>query len=376
MSEIQTSTWSELAASNNSSSPNGAPEGMPANGVNDTIREIMAALKRDWNRQHSTVLATGGTNSYSVSLSTNPTAWIQGLPVSFNAHLANTGAAQVYYGNLAVKTMKKASTSGLADLDSGDIQVNAHVKGEYNASADAVVIYAGLLTSQARQSGAFDVSGTLSVGGNINAGASLLVAGEADVSATLSAGHLIVTGAARFNGSASFSGTAVFATGIKFGDGSLQTTAAVGGKLLQHSSTANAAMATGTTTIPADDTIPQNTEGDQYMDITFTPTSASSVLEIDVQILVGSQSQALIVALFQDTTANAKMAVFEDPSTANPYARTIRFRFLDSAASTSARTYKVRAGLITAGTLTFNGQTGARLLGGVAYSFITVREFG
>lgn len=39
--------WSTTAASNNSASPNGAPEGMAPSGVNDTIRELMAQV-RSW----------------------------------------------------------------------------------------------------------------------------------------------------------------------------------------------------------------------------------------------------------------------------------------------------------------------------------------
>lgn len=40
-------SWSSTAGSNNSASPNGAPEGMSPSGVNDTIRQNMASI-RDW----------------------------------------------------------------------------------------------------------------------------------------------------------------------------------------------------------------------------------------------------------------------------------------------------------------------------------------
>lgn len=39
------STWSTTAASNNSAPPDGWPEGMNPNAVNDTAREMMAAIK-------------------------------------------------------------------------------------------------------------------------------------------------------------------------------------------------------------------------------------------------------------------------------------------------------------------------------------------
>jgi hypothetical protein len=44
-----------------------------------------------------------------------------------------------------------------------------------------------------------------------------------------------------------------------------------------------------------------------------------------------------------------------------------------TAGTTSATTFKVRGG-VNAGTLTFNGEVGARLFGGVCASSITVTE--
>lgn len=146
------------------------------------------------------------------------------------------------------------------------------------------------------------------------------------------------------------------------------------GSLVQVAVGSLATMTTGTTVVPADDTIPQNTEGDEYLTVSITPKSASNTIEIDVTLLVGSQSQPVVVALFQDSTADALAAVFEDPSSANPFARVIRFVHRMTAGTTSATTFKVRAGVTTAGTLTVNGQTGARLLGGVAKSYVIARE--
>lgn len=44
MSDV--STWSITAASNNSASPDGFPEGMPPSALNDSAREVMAAVAR------------------------------------------------------------------------------------------------------------------------------------------------------------------------------------------------------------------------------------------------------------------------------------------------------------------------------------------
>jgi hypothetical protein len=134
------------------------------------------------------------------------------------------------------------------------------------------------------------------------------------------------------------------------------------------------AVATGTTNIPLDDTIPQNTEGDQYMSLAITPTSATHKLKIDV-VFNGSVSVAewIIVALFQDSTANALAVAPPYLSTGTGIA-TVTFSYYMTAGTTSATTFKVRAGKVSSGTMTFNGFSGARKFGGAIASSITITE--
>ena len=56
------------------------------------------------------------------------------------------------------------------------------------------------------------------------------------------------------------------------------------GSVLQVVNTMNGAVATGTTIIPQDNTIPQITEGTEFMTLAITPTSATSQLRIDVVV--------------------------------------------------------------------------------------------
>lgn len=146
--------------------------------------------------------------------------------------------------------------------------------------------------------------------------------------------------------------------------------------LLQMVSFETGAVATGTTLIPIDDTIPQNTEGDQYMSLAITPKSASSKLVIEI-LVVGSNSvtNALIVGIFQDSAAGALKAAW---AAAGAGAATqVMLRCVVSSGSTNATTFKVRAGgsSAAAGTFTFNGVAGARFLGGVMASGIVIREY-
>lgn len=135
------------------------------------------------------------------------------------------------------------------------------------------------------------------------------------------------------------------------------------------------AVASGTTVIPHDDTIPQITEGDQYLSVAITPTSATNILEIEAQLHLSNSvaSNNVIAALFQDSTANALAAVAHTQSVnLAPVQMNIRWRMV--AGTTSATTFKVRAGGSSAGTTTFNGSSAARIFGGVANSYIIVRE--
>jgi len=146
------------------------------------------------------------------------------------------------------------------------------------------------------------------------------------------------------------------------------------GSVLQVVNTMNGAVATGTTTIPQDDTIPQNTEGTEFMSLSITPTSASSKLRIDVVVNgAGSGANSWITALFQDATANA-LAAANYNMAANNVASYSGFTHYMTAGTTSSTTFKVRVGCSIAGTFTFNGASSARLLGGVMASSITITE--
>ncbi len=144
------------------------------------------------------------------------------------------------------------------------------------------------------------------------------------------------------------------------------------GVLVQTQETSTGAVDTTTSAIPQDDTIPQISEGKEFMTRAITPSSASNLLEISVQAQFGVGTAATVVlALFQDAIADS----LSTSSISNSGALgevTIRKRIL--AGLTSSTTFRARGGT-TAGTLTFNGITSGRLFGGVSNSFIEVREY-
>ncbi len=146
------------------------------------------------------------------------------------------------------------------------------------------------------------------------------------------------------------------------------------GGVVQVVNTQTGALLTGSTTIPNDDTIPQNTEGNEFMTLAITPKAATNKLKIEVVVnLAVATTGNLIAALFQDSTANALAAVATYTATSNGNFQ-LTFTHYMTAGTTSATTFKVRAGCNNAGTVTFNGAIGARLYGGVMASSITITE--
>ena len=146
--------------------------------------------------------------------------------------------------------------------------------------------------------------------------------------------------------------------------------------LIQRVSTQTGAVATGTTQMPGDDTIPQNTEGDQYMTLAITPKNTNNILEITVNVFFCTNIAAnglMGVALFQDSTAGALAVTGTTVSTSGaPLCATFTHKM--TAGTVSATTFKVRIGGNAAGTTTFNGAGGGRLYGGVLASSIIIRE--
>ena len=156
---------------------------------------------------------------------------------------------------------------------------------------------------------------------------------------------------------------------------SVRTTVGGMSRVAQVVNTQTGAVATGTTTVPLDDTIPQNTEGTEFMTLAITPTSATSTLLITAELYLtcASADKHMIAALFQDTTAGALAAAVHYNATAGGGSRVI-FSHKMTSGTTSATTFKVRAGPNAAATITFNGAAGGRIFGGVAASSITITE--
>jgi hypothetical protein len=129
------------------------------------------------------------------------------------------------------------------------------------------------------------------------------------------------------------------------------------------------------TLLPYDNTIPQNTEGDEVLSVAITPINASSILRIRAVLNVGGGSgDVTSAALFVDTTANALAAASMQNASTAAGMYTLYLEHEVTAGSTTARTYKIRAGSDSATDAFLNGNTLGRKFGGVAVSSLTVTE--
>jgi len=224
----------------------------------------------------------------------------------------------------------------------------------------------------------FDVTGTTSITSinTVGVGAVIRLHFDAILTLVSSSFDLVLPGGANITTAAGDE-----ATFIEYASGDWRCTSyqrATGasvnaGASVQVVNTQTGIVLTGTTTTPDDDTIPQITEGDEYMTLAITPTSINNRLRIVVVInLSSSVANALITALFQDATANALTVASESKATGEKTC--ISFSYEMVAGTVSSTTFRVRAGAPSAGTTTFNGDGGTRKFGGVLASSITITE--
>lgn len=158
-------------------------------------------------------------------------------------------------------------------------------------------------------------------------------------------------------------------------DGSLAYASPGGGAVAQIVANAYNATASGTNTIPADDTIPQKTEGDEYMSVTITPLNAAHTLLVQAVFFGASSALTNITfAFFRDAGSDA-IAAFEYVAPAANYTFTVSIMCIASAGSTAATTFKLRAGGNAANTLIFNGANGSRRFGAINKSMMVVTEY-
>ncbi len=133
-------------------------------------------------------------------------------------------------------------------------------------------------------------------------------------------------------------------------------------------------VATGNTAMPADNTIPQITEGAQLLTATIKPTSAINWLNFKFSGFMSAAAAAYLhTALFEGNTLNA-LAGFLSYCPAASQTYPILLSHQMRAAITDATTFRIRVGCHNATVWTVNGYGGGQMLGGVTVADLEITE--
>jgi len=145
------------------------------------------------------------------------------------------------------------------------------------------------------------------------------------------------------------------------------------GEVVQRKYTKTSVLGSGTTAMPWDDTIPTIVEGVEAITLAITPTNAINNLKIKSSLMLGCGSEKQIgVALFQDATSAALAAVTGYTGGAQTAPRGLVHSMV--AGTTSATTFRIRAGANDTTAIYLNGYPATRLYGGVSSSYMLIQE--
>ena len=183
---------------------------------------------------------------------------------------------------------------------------------------------------------------------------------------------------ASISSTGAFTSTSIDATKLSGDLPAIDGSALTGvGKVLQIVNVQDGALATGTTQTTNDDTVPQITEGTEFMTLAITPLSATSKLRIEAVNANGATlaaGQWMIMALFVGTTTNALASVQTHTGVVNSMVNQVLVHTMTSGVTTEL-TFRIRCGGNGADTYTFNGFNGGRVFGGTLASSITITEY-
>ena len=330
-----------------------------------------------------------GTNTITASGEATTVTSYDDLEVyTFKVANTNTSTVTLNIDSIGAKAIVKNFNQG---LDGGDFTQNQVVRVAYNSTSDnfawvdasvktkritkgSDIASATSITVPNNDGNYFDITGSTGPIATINGVAGTFHTFQMDSTPTFtnSAG-LIMVGGIDFTAEAGdvlefyqLTSSTVINTNISLNNS---------GHVIQVVNTQTGAVATGTNLTASDDTIPQISEGIEFMTRAITPSNTANTLIIEVVCqLANSQASTHVMqaALYQDATTNALAAIESAGTTDDP--QTLVFRHTMTAGTTSSTTFRIRAGGDLAGTTTFNGVSSARKLGGVMASSITITE--
>ena len=135
-------TWDTDAANNNSPSPDGFPAGMNYQGVDNSSREVMASIARNYKDENGSLVATGVANTYAITLNeTSYAAYAVGDTFSFTIPANSTGASTLNVtpsGGSALGAKALVHQDGAA-MRKYDLRTTSIITVVYNGTSFVVV---------------------------------------------------------------------------------------------------------------------------------------------------------------------------------------------------------------------------------------------
>lgn len=175
---------------------------MAPSGVNDTMREMMAAIRRWFGRTHGideseALISSGGTSTaITVTYSNAPASLFTGLEVGFKVTTTCGADPTLNVNSLGAKNIQKFVNGAYANLIASDIVATQHVKVKYDGTLDKWILmgqegqatitsgtYTPTLTN-----GANVAASTAQVCQYLRVGSVVTVSGRVDVDPTAAAG--------------------------------------------------------------------------------------------------------------------------------------------------------------------------------------------
>lgn len=145
------------------------------------------------------------------------------------------------------------------------------------------------------------------------------------------------------------------------------------GQVVQRRCQAVGTAAAGTGTVPHDNTVPLITEGDEYMTVTSTPSSAANVLSVSAVGHFGESGAQSWVAMSLHRDATNALATAAAFNVIGNGSVQLSMQHDILAGAGSSTTLRMRTGADT-GTTTFNGQSSTQHYGGACASRLYVTE--
>lgn len=162
--------------------------------------------------------------------------------------------------------------------------------------------------------------------------------------------------------------------------GGVPVTGAVYTRNVQYSQIVSA---TGTASIPNDDTLPTSSEGAQIATLTITPSTSSKKIwiscSLSAYLITGATGTecGLILALFNGTNCIATSRVRNLPDSSSfdaTFEANMGIETIHSPASSSAQTYSLRIGKFGTGTWYANGPTSVDHSGALDNTYLIAEE--